>query len=143
MVANRPQNSETPVGINNARAKWAWDRVNQVTSEAKGVQSRYSTLVRRLPSMLQTSGLGQTMAFLFSQSKFGSKDQGLGDQAKGSRLLYQHLADRIEPKQTDAQRAMARIVNMSPDEYRQMGRELQSVAEWLKRFGEGRLATEE
>ncbi|NUN14382.1 MAG: type III-B CRISPR module-associated protein Cmr5 [Myxococcales bacterium] len=140
MTANNPPRGGV---VNDERAQWAWEKVGEAYRQDVKVQKRYSSLVRRLPSMLQTSGLGQTMAFLFSQSKFG--ESNVGDQAEGSRLLYRHLAERfgVVGDNDGRGRAMDKITNMSPQDYRLESRKLQAVAEWLKRFGEGRLQTEE
>jgi CRISPR-associated protein Cmr5 len=120
------------------RARWAWEQVKNIGGlDDKRVEARYHTLVRKLPSLLQGSGLGQTLAFLFSK-------RGQGGQAPEGRLLGQ-LAQWILPRERqrdpmrDMETLMEELVKMSPALYRHHSRELLIVAEWLKRFADGLL----
>lgn len=126
------------------RAQWAWNAVEVVAKEmSQTKKSEYKSIVRKLPSLIQVSGLGQTLAFLYSRR---------GKQAKTAHgtLLWQ-LSKRLLPstrQTTDNRRqatdnVMSYLVNMEPDAYRYATRKIMSDAEWLKRFAEGRLTESE
>lgn len=118
----------------------AWQWVSEAEHHAK--PARYGTLARKLPSMLQVSGLGQTLAFLYSKGYEGGKP-ARGDKAEA--LLFRQLGGYLielskRTQQPDA--AMEALLSLSPGEYRAVTRQLAEVAEWIKRFAEGRLAGE-
>jgi CRISPR-associated protein Cmr5 len=115
------------------RARHAWDWVAQ----AQGLGDKYTTLARKLPNMLQTSGLGQTLAFLYGK---GCKDgrPNLG-KAEGRLLdqLHRYLGETQKRTTADP---MELLLSLSSTEYRTATREIAAVAEWLKRFAEGKSA---
>lgn len=135
-------------GRERARAAWGWvDQVEKryplegskrgdVESNERG-RKRYGTLARKLPGMIQTSGLGQTLAFLFSK--------GSGEPNKPEHLLFTQLAGHLRENfsQFPAANPMQLVIDLSPTDYRSATREAFAVAEWLKRFAEGRLGTED
>lgn len=129
------------VHLGRARAKIAWGWVEQVLSRFSGesgdkAQKRYGTLARKLPALLQVSGLGQTLAFLFAKSRQGESAEGL--------LFSQfagHLRDRLQLRPEGD--FMYAVLDLTPAAYRAATQEALAVADWLKRFAEGRLASEE
>lgn len=121
------------------RAKWAWEKVSGVAEPKSSIGLEYATHVRKLPSRLQTNGLGQALAFLFAKSKVDRKKGETG----AARLLA-HLGERLattlerQPQDLRDPRAiMEAIVKMSPDQYRRCTHELLTTSEWLKRFADG------
>ncbi|MCB9761192.1 MAG: type III-B CRISPR module-associated protein Cmr5 [Alphaproteobacteria bacterium] len=119
------------------RAKWAWSSVEEVRE--KHFADRYGTLARKLPSYLQVSGMGQTLAFLYA--KGGDK----GTNSAEGRMLH-HLSARIAKvlkDKVDAEGVLESVVKMSPEQYRAATWELMASAVWLKRFAEGSLGEEE
>lgn len=115
--------------------KWAWERVSGVGES----DSEYLTEARKLPARLLSSGLGQTVAFLYSK---GAKKTRQSD-VKGRALLYKHIDTwvrenhRSSPAPVD--QCMNIIVGLSATQYRLMTRELLATAEWIKRFAEGHI----
>lgn len=126
--------------LGRARAKVAWGWVSEVEKRfnAGGPKKRYGTLASKLPTLLQVSGLGQTLAFLFSKG-----DGGKADKPEG--LLFSQLADHLRDRLRKETKAdfMQIVLDLTPAEYRTATREALAVAEWLKRFAEGRLGTED
>lgn len=117
----------------------AWQWVSEAEHHAK--PARYGTLARKLPSMLQVSGLGQTLAFLYAKGY----DGGNPSRDKAEAMLFRQLGGYLielskRSQQPDA--AMEALLSLSPGEYRAVTRKLSEVAEWIKRFAEGRLASE-
>ena len=119
------------------RARRAWDAVDAVTRQAETLQKRYGTLARKLPSYLQASGLGQTLAFLHAKHE-PSKTTAEG-------LLLDHLDNHLRGvlRRQGPQDIMALVLDLSPADYRRATRELMALATWLKRFAEGRLGRED
>ena len=110
------------------QARTAWNWVDTVVNENASFQDRYATLARKLPGYLQVSGLGQTMAFLYAKSdKENSAEHRLCDQL--GEYLGMGTRDQV----------MGQITRLTPGAYRQCTRKLMQVADWLKRFAEGRL----
>lgn len=119
------------------RALYAWGCVREAADQGPRASARYGTLARKLPSYLQVSGVGQTLAFLFGRS--GS------DKLKPEALLLKHLGEHLKKDlQRPANEApMETVLQMTPSQYRQATRELMELAGWLKRFAEGQLGQEE
>lgn len=115
-------------GQEEAKTAWAW--VSAV--EDSLFKDRYATLARKLPSYLQVSGLGQTMAFLYAKSNNPGAERTLCEQLGGYLLRKLGRGDKD---------VMELIVKLDPGDYRRATQELMQVADWLKRFAEGRLGT--
>ena len=123
------------------RAKWAWEKVSQVRKNERGskVESRYGTLARKLPAMLHTSGLGQTLAFLYSKRTDGNKKK------TGDGLLLEHLRERLQAVfggLFESGEVVDAVLKLTPTRYRLASHEIRESALWLKRFAEGKLDQE-
>lgn len=121
--------------LDQQRAAFAWDKVNALG----GGLGDYLSLVRQLPAMVQTNGLGQTLAFLLIQD--GAKYR-----------LYEHLQDWLcadsphpvylapkpAPGQTQGQdlRLIRKLTTGDSLKLRHATLEVQALALWLKRFAE-------
>lgn len=117
------------------RAAWAWQAIEEAVRELGGKKAEnYGLLVKKLPSWLQVSGLGQTMAFLFSKS----------NKQKEAKQLFEQLSKRIGMLIGTKNRAdgMKLITELSPSDYRRVTYEIMRTAELLKRFADGRIDTE-
>ncbi|MCK6530090.1 type III-B CRISPR module-associated protein Cmr5 [Myxococcota bacterium] len=125
--------------IEQRRAAWAWARVEEVAAWDKASKDReeYAGLALKLPALLQTSGLGQTMALLFA--KGGGGKEGSGNRAYRTMYLQLQAWLRARMRWREDQEAMERIVACSPEAYRQATREVAAVSEWIKRFAKGRI----
>lgn len=115
------------------RAAWAWQAVEEAVRDLGQKKADYGLLAKKLPSWLQVSGLGQTMAFLFSKSKKQANEK-----------LFTQLSRRISTMLGAKSRAegMKVVTEMSPADYRRISYELMRSAELLKRFADGRIDTE-
>lgn len=115
------------------RAAWAWQAINDALRELGNKKTDYGLLVKKLPSWLQVSGLGQTMAFLFSKSK---------------KPAYKKLFDQLSRRLITTLRARSRaegmevVTGLAPAEYRRASYEMMRSAELLKRFADGQIDTE-
>lgn len=111
-------------------AKLAWDCVAQVPQKTDPAQ--YATVARKLPAMLQTNGLGQTLAFLQAKSK----------DSKGNwthhHYVYVHLS-RWLTKQLDLPKdkdVCHWVLEQRSATYRWATVEAMAYATWLRRFAE-------
>ena len=143
-------------GTEQERAKWAWDKVDEVAprpgtgGRSGAVEKRYGTLARKLPSYLQVSGVGQTLAFLYAKGKGEGATGTTGAGAKGDGVLLRHLRERVlmvlangGAVKAEPRDVMQVVLQLDPDQYRLETAELAAAATWLKRFAEGRLGEEE
>jgi CRISPR-associated protein Cmr5 len=110
-------------------------------SADKGFSSReYRSLAKKVPAMLMTNGLGQTLAYLQAKAK--------GSETTAEGLIYKHLSKWLKhpncpvkwidqsgrPVSDDD--LLKRIQNVPSVVYRQATREALIFAGWLKRFAE-------
>jgi CRISPR type III-B/RAMP module-associated protein Cmr5 len=113
------------------------------------IEGRYAVLARKLPTYLQVSGLGQTLALLASKGRKGTTcpPSQRDDQPRtGDQLLFWDLDDYlrlISRGERSDRRMMDLIVSANAPAYRRATREVQAVADWLKRFAEAELEAEE
>ena len=109
------------------RAAAAWDDVNGVPEDA---HAKYGTLARKLPAMIQTNGLGTTLAFL------AAKGKGVPDD--GHTLISGHVSDwvlgRLHVDTYDDLMGLVRAVDMPT--YRRATAEAIEYGIWLKRYVE-------
>jgi len=122
--------------IEQQRAAKAWELVNRVKQEARSPQEQkeYNSWVKKVPVLILTNGLGQTIAFLKSKES---------DQEK--KLLYEHLSAwlmgqvswsvQVQEK-TDL---IDRIIHESSTNYRRATVEALAFLNWLKRFADALL----
>lgn len=133
-TATSQEQESTRLDLGRRRAKRAWDWV----VEAKSQGEKYVKLTQKLPSILQVSGLGQTFAYLYSKGYERGRPSG-----KPEGLLLRQLSDYVretEKQATTGGDPMEELLNLSAAQYRSASREIMAVAEWLKRFADGKLA---
>jgi CRISPR-associated protein Cmr5 len=120
------------------RAKKAWEDVQSVASHSKDdFKKKYGSLARRVPMLVLTNGLGQTLAYLRSKGK---------DESNEHNVLFRHLSDwtmsQVAPNERD-QDLLAWVLNNDSAAYRRATAEALTYLTWLKRFAEAVLPTEE
>lgn len=119
------------------RAKKAWEDVRSVTTCPEEFKKKYGSLARRVPMLVLTNGLGQTLAYLRSKGK--------GDQSNEHNVLFRHLSDwtmsQVAPDEKGRD-LLDWVRNTSSDMYRRATTEALAYLTWLKRFAEAELPTE-
>jgi CRISPR-associated protein Cmr5 len=112
------------------RAKHAWDCVREVKD--KPFAGDYRAIAVKVPSLILTNGLGQTLAFL--------KAKGKGDPGNEHEVLYRHLADWVSEKVNADGDLLSWLVNTATSQqYRLATMEALALLQWLKRFAEAEL----
>ncbi|MFO7323072.1 MAG: type III-B CRISPR module-associated protein Cmr5 [Chloroflexota bacterium] len=109
------------------RAAHAWACVEQVPAS---IQKKYGSLVRGLPALVQSDGLGQTLAFL--KAKAG------GNADKEHMVAYNHIADWVSTELQADGDLLTWLLGRSTADYRRATAEALAYLNWLKRFAEAK-----
>lgn len=113
--------------LDQIRAKFAWDRVNQVDG---GIRDKYKKLAKSLPALVMSNGLMQTLAFL---------------QAKGKdehRRLIQNILEWLGPpnarvleqNETQFGPAMDKFAKMTSLSYQRATEETLAILRWIRQL---------
>lgn len=113
------------------RAKHAWECIERVDKGSAEKKKKYGSLVRGLPQLIQTDGLGQMLAFL--QAKAG------GDRESEHGLAYSHIASWIKQEfRLNDDKLLEWLLLQSTADYRRTTAEVLAYVNWLKRFAEAK-----
>ncbi len=113
------------------RAALAFEHVDSYSKKADGEKKKYATMVYKLPSLLQTAGLCQTLHFAQSRDEPNAK------------LLLDHLAkqlQRVNASITDSKTLLERARKADLGEYLALTDEAMACAAWYRRLVQGVLA---
>ena len=121
------------------RAKVAWETIKNINQEKdKQFKREYRSWALKLPTLILTNGLGQSLAFL--------KSKGKNDIKKVEERIYQDLQnwlfENITWGNANQNELMERIVNISSDKYRHVTIEALGFLNWLKKFADAVLPKE-
>lgn len=109
------------------RAAHAWGCIEQVPT---GIQKKYGSLVRGLPALVQSDGLGQTLAFLIAKAS--------GKQDKEHMVAYKHIEGWVRQELGAQGDFLGWLLEQSTFEYRRATAETLAYLSWLKRFAEAK-----
>lgn len=128
------------------RARSAWSNVENI--DGKGFKKEYGSQARGLPAMIQTNGLGQTLAFLKAKGK---------NEDNAYKSLYTHLSrwgfarltgdDSKKPIQgtrgpgnqpIETNDLLEWLIHHDSAVYRRATTEALAYALWLRRFAEAK-----
>lgn len=100
----------------------------------------YRSYARKIPTMILTNGLGQTLAFIRSK---GKKEEAY-------KRLYEQITNYLKSENTtrirmpDSENDLMRwVVSQDSLQYRYITQEVIAFLNWLKRFAEGMPVKEE
>ena len=129
--------------LDQKRAKQAWEDVQEAKQRSPEFRKKYGSLARRVPMLVLTNGLGQTLAFLFSKAKPHEKNRGA--EAQASDVLFKHLSrwtlSQVDPNFDGT--LLSWVIQTNSTAYRRATIEALAYLGWLKRFAEAELPTEE
>jgi len=125
--------------LNRNRAKQAWELIQSVAE--KEYEVTYASLVRNLPTMIQINGLAQTLAFL----KAKGKENKLKSRKEHFVKAFHHLSDWVCSCLTWGEGDLLNriLTSENTQHYRQATGESLAFLQWLKRFAEAELKSEE
>jgi len=123
------------------------DNYNNLTDEEKKVINFYKNLlknyrsyVKKIPTMILSNGLGQTLAFIKSKSEKGN----------AYKLIYEQLTEYMRSPYTtrmqmpeDKKDLVEWVISCDSEKYRYITQEILAFLNWLKRFAEGLIEEEE
>lgn len=122
--------------IEQKRAAEAWSCVQYVNEEIDKLKFKkeYRSTVLKLPSLILTNGLGQTLAFL--------KAKGKDNESNAEEKVYLDLQgwltkpDVINWGRATQGELIERIMKINSDKYRLVTSEALAFVNWLKRFAD-------
>jgi CRISPR-associated protein Cmr5 len=135
---NKPNHTQS---MEQKRAVFALEKVSAVVAD-KDTAKRFKAYANSLPAMIQTSGLGQSLAF--AKAKGNSK----GPEAMAWLAIYKALdiwlqQQHIWPDFKGDSDVLALLVQGDQMQYRRAQAEAQALLVWLKQFARAEIAGEE
>jgi len=123
--------------LEKGRAKFAYECVEEAIKKLKDKSKDYKSHVKKIPSMILSNGLGQTLAFIKAKSNSKSGD--------AYKLIYEQLTNYLTKNDSSSRIKMSQsekelikwVINLDSTNYRYLTEELLSFLNWLKRFSEG------
>ena len=113
-------------GIEQGRAKFAYDRVNEIVLNSNGeLKKKYKSGAKKLPMLIKTNGIGQALAFINRRDP-------------GNTELYRMIGVWLSQKQLVDLAGNADLVDVVIDkpsnEYRRITTETLALLNWVRRF---------
>lgn len=124
-----PQNPTTLKGIEQGRAKYAFEAVNGISRNgSEDLKKKYKSAAKKLPVLIKTNGLGQTLAFIKERNQ-------------GYDKLYDQIGNWLQTE--DAKKLVPqgelveRVIRLQSPVYRQVTVETLALLNWIRRFVDG------
>ena len=128
--------SETIKDLEKQRAEFAFECVEKVI-EKNGkdlkTSNEYKSYVKKIPAMIQTNGLGATLAFMYSKKKTYE-------------IIYKQIDEWLkkERKLKDNSDELVKwVIHLDSSKYKHITNEVMALFLWLRRFAEGMIEKEE
>ena len=135
--------------IEQERAKYALKCIGEVKEKAKenpNIEEKYSSYVKKSPTLILTNGLGSTLAFY--RSKIGKDGGEKKPERLAYKLLYNHLNNWVSGKEYDkinftkGQDLLEWVTEASSLEAFQATQEVIQLLNWLSKFAKAELKEE-
>ncbi|RMF58779.1 MAG: type III-B CRISPR module-associated protein Cmr5 [Calditrichaeota bacterium] len=140
--------SETTIlkGIEQGRAKFAYDKVMEAKTQLKEKAPNYKQYAKKIPAMIKTNGLGATLVFMGSKAK----DKNGNETAYGVLLnhIFEWLKKDSKPLYGDVANLESStdlpgyVVSLASPQYRAMTLEVLAFVNWVRRFADGMIEGE-
>ena len=123
------QNPTTRKGIEQGRAKYAFDKVRSVSENGPDkLKKMYKTAAKKLPVLIKTNGLGQSLAFIKKRNE-------------GYDKLYEQIGNWLQTEDTKGLvrqgELVEQIIQLESPAYRQVTVETLALLNWIRRFVDG------
>ncbi len=115
--------------LENNRAKFAFDMVQNVKKRVPDKKDEYVSWSKKIPVLIKTNGLGQTLAFMKSRAK--DETNLMLKQIKDWLVLKNELNEKDD--------LVKKITEIDSSTYRRWTREVIALFNWVRRFAEGYL----
>lgn len=126
--------------LEQGRAEFAYRCVEEVKASKDHIQKNYRSYARKLPQMILSNGLGQTIAFVYAKKENGDAYD----------LIYKHLTEYLKSEcvasirmPNNQNELIEWIISLNSYNYRHLTEEILAFLKWLKRFAEGMIEAEE
>lgn len=124
------------------RAKYAWECIMEIKEEEKEeLEKKYKSYIKKAPTFIQNSGLGNTLAFY--RSKAGSQ-KSKSPEKKAYGKIYKHINEwfKMRFEEKDILKWIISKETSSIEIFR-VTKELILLLDWMKKFVEAELKGEE
>ena len=116
-------------GIEQGRAAFAYDCVKKIAQNTdEDLKKKYKSGAKKLPVLIKTNGLGQTLAFI------NKRDDG-------NTKLYDMISEWLSHKQlielSEKSELVDAIISKPSNEYRRITTETLTLLNWVRRFVDG------
>ena len=123
--------------IEQGRAKYAFEKVKEISEDrSKKLKENYKSTAKKLPVLIKTNGLGQTLAFLKSK---GEKDESKPKNAHDR--LYDQISIWLQTEDfkglVGVGELVEQVINLESQAYRQVTVETLALLNWMRRFVDG------
>jgi CRISPR-associated protein Cmr5 len=129
--------------LEKGRAEFAYrcvEKAIEIFKDNSKKQKEYKSYARKIPTMILSNGLGQTLAFIKAKSEKGNAYD----------LIYQQLTEYMKSDQTarikmpqEENDLVEWVISCNSSTYRYITQEILAFLNWLKRFAEGLIEVEE
>uniref|UniRef100_A0A7V3ZH69 CRISPR type III-B/RAMP module-associated protein Cmr5 n=1 Tax=Dictyoglomus thermophilum TaxID=14 RepID=A0A7V3ZH69_DICTH len=116
------------------------DEEKRVIDFYKNLLKNYRSYIKKIPTMILSNGLGQTLAFIKAKSEKGNAYD----------LIYKQLTEYMKSPYTtrmkmpnDKKDLIDWVISCDSTDYRYITQEILAFLNWLKRFAEGLIEEEE
>lgn len=118
--------------LENGRAEKAFSFVKEFVDEGKNL-AEYKSWAKKVPSMIQMNGFGQTVAFLYSKSP-----------KEPYQTFYTQIEMWLRKKGflNSGEELVEKVCQVNSETYRAMTTETLALFSWLRRFAEGMIEKE-
>lgn len=127
----------TITGIEQGRAKFAYDCVNEVKKES--YDKKYKPYVKKIPMLIKTNGLGATFAYINSKNDkaynriYNETEKWLLDKDTKKLIPKEYIKDENGRKKE----LIDILISLPSSTYRAVTIEVLALFNWLKRFVDG------
>jgi len=131
-------NAETTTlkGIEQGRAKFAYDKVTEAITELVTKAPNYKQYAKKIPMMIKTNGLGATMTFVHAKASGRKNDPAYA--SLENHITAWLLKDDKKLLEIPSNSFLAaEIVQLESSQYRAVTGEVLAFMNWLRRFAEG------
>ena len=123
------QTPTTRKGIEQGRAKYAFAKVQSVSENGPDkLKKTYKSAAKKLPVLIKTNGLGQSLAFIKKRND-------------GYDKLYEQVGDWLQTEDAKALvppgELVENVIQLRSSDYRQVTVETLALLNWIRRFVDG------
>jgi CRISPR-associated protein Cmr5 len=129
--------------LEKGRAEFAYkcvEKAIEIFKDNSKKQKEYKSYTRKIPTMILSNGLGQTLAFVKAKSEKGNAYD----------LIYSQLTEYMKSAHTvriqmpkEKNDFVEWVISCDSSKYRYITQEILAFLNWLRRFAEGLIEVEE